>query len=95
MAPDARPRTPDEQEYDDACEALRRVVADAGAATYAFHDALTRLARTARVARVPPGKLLDCLGSVVTKSALGRARAGRDGEWLASARRLVATEYYR
>ena len=84
-------RTP---RYDAACETLRDVVQDRSASTFAVHAALAALAQAARAERVPPRHVLACLHGLVAKSPLATAHLTPDGWWYATARRLVATEYY-
>ena len=81
-------------EYDEACTALGRVVANRGASLLEFHAALARLARAARAERVASRHVLACLHGLIAKSPLAEANRTSGGEWYASARRLVATEYY-
>ena len=80
--------------YDAACTALRDVVQDPGASTFALHAALAALARAARAERVPPRHVLACLHSLVARSPLALSQASGGEAWYSTARRLVATEYY-
>lgn len=89
--PQATSRTP---AYDSACAALRAVVQDPRASTYTVHTALAKLARAAREDRVAPRDVLACLHGLIAKSPLALANASPDGRWYATARRLIATEYY-